>query len=116
MIKVIVAGGREFSDYALLSSKLDKILSNQNQVTVICGGASGADALGELYARKSGHSVEYHHAKWKLHGNSAGPIRNKLMASVADACVVFWDGASTGSLSMIREAKRAGIPLRIIRY
>lgn len=38
------------------------------------------------------------------------------MASVADACIVFWDGKSKGSKHMIDVATRKGIPLRIIRY
>ena len=55
-------------------------------------------------------------ADWGLHGRRAGYIRNEDMAEYADACIVFWDGKSPGSRHMIEIAKKAKLPLRIVRY
>ena len=38
------------------------------------------------------------------------------MTGVADAVIVFWDGKSKGSKSMINCAKEQGIPCKIVRY
>ena len=50
MFKVIVAGGREFSDYQLLSSTLDRLLSRKSDVEIVSGAARGADSLAIRYA------------------------------------------------------------------
>lgn len=52
-------------------------------------------------------------ADWEAHGKAAGPIRNRKMVQAADLLVAFWDGKSQGTLSAIREAARAGVPVRI---
>ncbi len=36
------------------------------------------------------------------------------MAKNADACIVFWDGESSGTKSMIEEAKKHQLPLKIV--
>jgi predicted Rossmann fold nucleotide-binding protein DprA/Smf involved in DNA uptake len=46
MFKVIIAGGRDFSDYALLEKTLDKLLKNKTDVQIVSGLARGADSLG----------------------------------------------------------------------
>jgi predicted Rossmann fold nucleotide-binding protein DprA/Smf involved in DNA uptake len=51
MFKVIVAGGRDFSDYALLEKTLDNLLVNKSEVEIVSGLANGADKLGVHYAR-----------------------------------------------------------------
>jgi hypothetical protein len=116
MAKVVVAGTRTFADYALLCAKLDALLANLDSVTIISGGASGADGLGERYAAERGYPVEVMAADWATHGRAAGPIRNEAMADAATHVVVFWDGKSRGSKSMMEAARRRGLPLRVIRY
>ena len=50
MFRIIIAGGRDFSDYNLLSTTMDYLLSRVNdEIIVVCGKARGADTLGELY-------------------------------------------------------------------
>ena len=117
LFKVIVAGGREFNDYILLEEKLDKILSKRlPDVEIVSGTARGADALGESYAHKNKLPIKQFPADWNKYGKAAGPIRNKQMAEYADACIVFWDGKSRGTKSMINLATEQGIPIRVIKY
>ena len=117
MFSAIIAGGRDFSDYALLVKTMDHLLSNiKDDITVICGKARGADTLGEQYAKERGLSVQYFPADWKRYGKSAGYRRNTEMAKNADALVAFWDGKSRGTKHMIETAKTRGLKVRVKRY
>ena len=117
MIKVIVAGGRDFSDYDLLKQTLNRLLMYKlPNVEIVCGKARGADTLGECYAKELGLPIAYFPADWDQFGKAAGYIRNKEMAKYADACVIFWDGQSKGSKHMYDLALKEGIPTRIVRY
>lgn len=117
--KVIIAGGRHFSNYELLKEKCDYYLQHKLQegrVVIISGHATGADALGERYAKERGLSLDAHPADWNKHGKAAGPIRNAEMAEVADALIAFWDGVSRGTKNMIDTAKSKGLKVAIVRY
>ena len=115
-MKVIIAGGRDFKDYELLMKKCDNILINQTDVTIISGGAKGADSLGEWYANQKGYGLEIYPAEWEKFGKSAGYKRNVLMAENADALIAFWDGKSRGTNHMINIAKGKGLLVRVIKY
>ncbi|WP_332606822.1 DUF2493 domain-containing protein [Bacillus spizizenii] len=118
MIKVIVAGGRDFSDYELLRRKLNSALRNrQNEkIIIVSGKARGADSLGERYAREKGYEISEHPADWDKFGKAAGYIRNKEMAEEADALMAFWDGKSRGTKHMIDLAKKNGLRISIVYY
>lgn len=118
MFRVIVAGSRDFNDYELLKRKMIHYLSRYkpHEVEIVSGGARGADALGERFAKEKGCHLKVMKADWDLFGRSAGYIRNAEMAKYADACVVFWDGVSKGSKHMINLAEAEGIPVKIVRY
>ena len=53
--KVIIAGGRDFNDFDMLKSSVDKLLKNvdksKNDIIIVSGKAKGADSLGEKYAK-----------------------------------------------------------------
>ena len=115
-MRVIIAGGRDFSDYQLLKDRVNYYMSNASDVVVICGEAKGADLLGKNLAKENKWLVKSFPAKWELHGKSAGHIRNKEMADNADVLVAFWDGKSRGTANMIEIAKKKGLPVRIVRY
>ena len=117
--RVIIAGCRDFQDYALLKEKCEYYLQNKLQsdnVIIVSGHASGADSLGERFAQEHGLQIELHPADWAKHGRAAGPIRNKEMASVADALIAFWDGQSRGTKNMIDQAREKGLKIAIIKY
>lgn len=117
MFRVIIAGSRNFSDYHLLCEKMDRLLSNVREpITVVCGKARGADALGERYAQEHGYEIHYFPADWERYGRSAGCRRNTQMAENADALVAFWDGKSMGTRHMISTAKSHGLKVRIVRF
>lgn len=115
-MKVIIAGGREFSDYELLKSSCDNILSSVTDIEIVSGKSLGADKLGEYYAKEKGYKVKEFPADWIKYKKGAGPIRNKQMAEYADGLIAFWDGRSKGTKNMIDLAKKHGLKVRIIKY
>ena len=116
MLKVIVAGGRDFQDFDLLTKKLDILFSKRADVVIISGMAKGADSLAVKYAEENKLRVSEFHANWAKHGNASGFRRNIEMARFADACVCFWNGKSPGTKHMIDTAKRMNLKLRVIIY
>ena len=128
-IRIIIAGGRNFSDYVLLEKEVSKIISHlkekcQNkQVSVVCGDARGADTLGSKYAAFNNIHVYHFPAKWNLYGKQAGPVRNAQMAVFSKednnigVLIAFWDGLSKGTKSMIELAKEKHLDeIFVIRY
>ncbi|MEM9451100.1 MAG: DUF2493 domain-containing protein [Cyanobacteria bacterium P01_E01_bin.6] len=116
-IKLIIAGTRTFNDYNFLKSKLDFYLSQKNEkIEIVCGGCQEPDMFGVRYAKQKGFSVEYFYPDWQKYGRAAGPMRNKDMAQYATHCVVFWDGRSRGTASMIELVKQYELNLRVVRY
>ena len=116
--KVIIAGCRDFNDYELLKEKCDYFLQDEKKedVVIISGHASGADALGERYAQERGLQLEIYPADWKAHGRGAGSIRNARMASAANALIAFWDGKSRGTKNMIETATKHNLKVAVVRY
>ena len=70
--RVIIAGCRDFADYELLKEKCDFYLQNQKpeDIVIVSGHASGADALGERYAQERGFGLETFPADWKANGRA----------------------------------------------
>lgn len=116
--RVIIAGGRYFSDYELLKEKCDEFLQGKidEEIVIISGHASGADSLGERYAQERGYKIETYPADWKKYGRAAGPVRNEQMANIANALIAFWDGKSKGTKSMISLAKKKGLQVFVAQY
>ena len=106
--KVIIAGSRDFKDYAFLKKMVDKLYLN-GDIEIVSGGAQGADSLGERYAKEKGYTIKRFPANWELYGKSAGPIRNRQMAVYADHLIAFPVGVSKGTSSMINEAGKLGL-------
>ncbi len=112
--RVLIAGSRDFNNYNLVKEVIDSLQKDIKIGTIISGTARGADSLGEQYANENNISLERYPANWDLHGKSAGYIRNKQMAEVADVLVAFWNG-SNGTKNMIDLAKAKNIKVIIIR-
>lgn len=116
MFKVIIAGGRDYNNFQQLTATMDALLKNKPSVTIISGGARGADSLGEKYARMRGYPLIIMKADWDKYGKRAGYLRNEDMLRIATAAVCFWNGISRGTSHMIDLTMQSGKPLRVIRY
>lgn len=115
--KVIIAGGRDFSDYDLLEQTLRELYEGQNdKFEIVSGTARGADQLGERFARRAGFEIKSFPADWNKYGKSAGYRRNAEMADYADVLVAFWDQKSRGTMHMIDLAKSKGLEVHVVHY
>ncbi len=114
--RVVIAGCRYYENYKEAEKYIDFCISNirkENQIIIVSGGAKGADALGERYAKENGFKIEQYLPNWDKYGKSAGPKRNKQMAEISDYVICFWDKTSKGTKSMIEEARKNGKPIKI---
>lgn len=118
-MKLIVAGGRDFTDTNCMIAELQKLVES-GEITdspeLVCGMARGADML--AYSLWANNRMPIHNfpANWNKHGKSAGYKRNQEMGEFADAAVCFWDGNSKGTKHMIDIMNRLNKPVYIVRY
>lgn len=121
IMKVIVAGGRDFNDYTLLKTILDEFQNNYGEITeVISGTAKGADKLGERYALENNIPIKKFIPDWKGLGKKAGHVRNRQMGDYAKEhngmLIAFWDIVSSGTKGMIDYAKKIELNNLVIPY
>ena len=111
---LIIAGGRDFTDYELVKEKVDFYLQNvdKRDVIIVSGCARGADSLGERYAHENAMELWKFPADWDKHGKAAGHIRNAEMAEVATHLIAFPGGR--GTKNMIETAKKKGLTVRVV--
>lgn len=114
-MRIVIVGGRDFTDYKLLCSYLDQ-LHTEDITCIISGGAAGADSLAERYAKYYGIPMEVYKPDWHTHGKAAGFLRNQTIVNHCDKVLAFWDGKSRGTADTIAKAKVAGKPVLIVRY
>jgi len=113
-MKVLVCGGRDFSDKTLLWNSLDA-LHNKTPITIIIqGGARGADFLAKQWATEKAISCVTYEADWSSHGASAGAIRNIKMAREAKPDLVLAFPGGRGTKHMIKTAHTYLIPYEVI--
>ena len=108
-MKVVIAGSRGVTDYALVCEAVEE--SGFTITEVVSGEEpTGVDALGERWAADNGVPVKPFPPEWNRYkprgggwSNPAGKIRNREMAEYGDAAVIIWDGTSPGTRDMIAQ-------------
>lgn len=124
----MIIGSRTFTDYNLMKEKTDHMLSvvsKDMKITIVSGGADGADKLAERYAKEKGYRLLIFPADWSK-GKRAGYERNermhKFLKDVSDehdakrGIIAFWDGKSRGTAHSFELANKYGNPIRVIRF
>lgn len=133
-MKCIIAGSREIFNRAVLDAAMQLCPFTHLITEVVCGGATGIDALGDQWAWDARKPVQYFlitdkgeydfttlknvspdyrnvivASDWRTH-HDAGPRRNEAMAQYAEALIALplW-GKRKGTDSMLREAKKLGL-------
>lgn len=110
-MKTIIAGTRNLPMEGILSLVLRNF--DKWKITEVVSGHSGnVDLAGEEWALINGIPVTLFTAAWGTYGASAGPRRNRAMAEYADCLIVFWDGKSRGTSSMIEEAQKRNLAIQ----
>lgn len=125
-MKVLVCGSRTLTDpkpmdvilYGLwrpLLTDYGKAAKRDGVMTVIEGGAKGADALAAFWAQShEGVTWIQCPANWAQDGKAAGPIRNQRMLdrNEPDLCLAFVDkplAQSKGTADMVARARKANV-------
>lgn len=126
-MRIIVTGSREYEDrdhlFACLDLHLAVCVDKNDVLTIVHGGARGADSLAHewVWSKRATyyatvHAPEVHPADWGTFGKKAGPMRNIKMAALgADRCIAFYqDGAANrGTQHMVNTAIKHNIPVEI---
>lgn len=113
-MRVLICGGRRFSDLKLLFDTLDRMHASRTFSMVINGGARGADAMARVWARNNGIEILTFHPDWAKHGRAAGPIRNQRMIERGrlDLVIAFPGGA--GTADMIARSRAVSLEVMVI--
>ena len=106
-MKIAVIGSR-----SIISTEIDKYISYADEI--VSGGAVGADACAEEYAKKKGVKCTVFLPQYERYGRAAPIVRNRKIVDYADKIIAFWDGKSKGTLSVIKYAQKAGKSCEII--
>jgi len=106
-MRVLVCGGREFSD----RDRVFEVLGGLDRIPsmIIQGGAIGADTFAREWAEAHGVLCQTFEADRETLGRSAGPIRNKQMLEVGQPDLVVAFPGARGTANMVRQAKAAGV-------
>ena len=120
-MKVIIAGGRDFTNVTVMATTLNNLQDVDHvieieKLTLICGMARGADLTAYKLFSEVGLPVKMYPADWDQYGKSAGYIRNNKMADVADMLIAFWDGESRGTAHMIDTARKLNLSVLVFNY
>ena len=76
--RLIICGGRDFQDYDLFRSRLDRLTAHYENIRIVSGHARDVDTFAEQYAAEKGIPISVFPAEWrsteKQQGRSAtGP-------------------------------------------
>lgn len=116
-MRTIFCGSRDLTNSWHIWNALQHLDAHAD--TIIHGGARGADAIADYYARKMGFTVEVFPAEWDRYGKRAGYLRNQAMLDGgADHVYAFVNKPieeSRGTAIMVDIARQAGVPVDIYR-
>ncbi|MBR2467308.1 MAG: DUF2493 domain-containing protein [Clostridia bacterium] len=106
-MKIAIVGSRNISSISIENyvTKTDEIVS---------GGARGVDTLAANYAKQHGLKLTEFLPEYERYGRAAPILRNQKIVNYSDKIIVFWDGKSKGTLSVINYAKKIGKAYDII--
>lgn len=120
-MKLIIAGGRDYTDGEAMLSEINKmngtiLPKNGTGIELVCGMARGADMTAFTLFNAAGFPIHKYAADWDKYDKRAGFIRNSEMADVADMLIAFWDGQSRGTRHMIQCMIDRNKPYHVINY
>jgi hypothetical protein len=113
---VAIVGSRDFNDESLIKAIIHKLgLQYGTSLTIVSGGARGADTLAENEAKRRGFDTLIFPADWAKHGKSAGFLRNAQIVEAADMVIaLFAPGPkSNGTSNTVAAALGQRRPLHI---
>ena len=111
MVKVLITGGREFSDKEFLYQCLSEFHEEHSISLLIHGCAKGADTLANEWSEENSINIAKYpvtRADWGKYGKAAGVFRNQDMLNDSKPdFVLAFDGAN-GTKHMKKYAQKNG--------
>jgi hypothetical protein len=115
-MRVLICGDRNWDNVGVIMREVWKLPAGS---VVIHGCARGADTIAGEAAKKCGLDVLEFPAEWEKYGRAAGSIRNKqmLVEGKPDEVWAFHSNIvhSRGTLNMMQQADKAGIPAHLFK-
>ena len=132
-MKVIVAGGRDFTDMEFMFETLETLVMEgkiAENPELVCGMAPGADLMAKGIFEASGLVVHKRPADWKdmsepcvrkvnkygEYNALAGIKRNHIMGDESEILIAFWNKVSTGTKDMIDYMRKLGKIVYVFNY
>ena len=114
--RVLIAGGRHFTDYPTLRATLDKLLANRlPDVTLLTAGGPGVPMLAASYATERGLEVVALVPEFGRFPEAAAIERRDAELVVrADAAVIVWDARNPLVRRLWQMVVARGIPVHLI--
>lgn len=100
-MRIIVCGGRDFSDREALFRVLDDLHSTHGFTLLVHGAARGVTCKPMA-------------ADWQMHGLRAGPVRNREMLRTCKPEIVVAFPGGSGTEHMIEISFKAGVTVHVI--
>ena len=107
-MKIAVVGSRNLTEVII-----DNYIPSGTK-EIVSGGAAGVDSCAAEYARENGLKLAVFLPEYKKYGRRAPIVRNKQIVDYADKVIVFWDGSSKGTESVIKYAEKQSKPLEVV--
>ena len=107
-MKLAIVGSRNLKNIVLdryITEEVDEIVS---------GGAIGVDLCAAEYAKNKGLKLTEFLPQYERYGRAAPIVRNKQIVDYADKIIVFWNGSSKGTLSVIKYVQKTEKPFEVI--
>lgn len=121
--RVIITGSRTWTFETPIWTALDDLLDQHSQLTIIHGGAAGADRAASRWVTAQldwsnwPPTEQIYYPNWLRYGRQAGILRNLAMIQAgADLCLAFIRDQSPGATHCAQAAQAAGIPTTIHRW
>jgi hypothetical protein len=117
-MRILITGSRDWKDRVVIANAIRQAWIDADKpyrVTIVHGGARGADYIAGEFGKRMRFDVEVHEADWSA-GKRAGYIRNQKMVDLgADICLAFIRNESKGATMCAKLAEDAGIPVKYWR-
>lgn len=110
-LTILVCGGRYFRDRERAWAALDLLASQTPLAAIVHGSARGADEIAGEWAAARGVACVACIAEWRIHGRSAGTLRNAAMLRQYKPHLVVAFPGGSGTADMVRRALSAKVPV-----
>lgn len=114
-MNVAIVGSRGFAEGRVIRAAIERLASIHPDLTIVSGGAQGADSIAAFWARELSLPTLIHRPDWDRLGKRAGFERNKLIVRDADMVLAFYAPGprSRGTSHTVDLAEQAGKELHV---